>query len=63
MLFNTSRDCENIRIKNNVCRIHANLLRQNLIRTLTDINFSVYRIRLARLIECHDNDSRTIVLN
>lgn len=41
VLFNSSSDCENIGIKNNIIRVKSDSLDQQFVRSLTDFNFAV----------------------
>ena len=63
MLFNTRRYRKDIRVENDVGRFEADLLGQDLVRTLTDLDFALDRIRLALFVERHDDHGRTISSN
>lgn len=63
MLLNTGANGKDIRIENNVLWQKTDLLCQYSVSALTDGNFTLYSIGLTFLVECHDNDSCTILAN
>ncbi|MNE60957.1 hypothetical protein D3C80_1561380 [compost metagenome] len=60
VLFDTSRDGENIRVENNVFRREADLFGQNRVGAAANLNFALARIRLTDFIKGHDHDCRAV---
>ena len=63
VLFNTGSDSENIGIENNVTRVKAHLLGQDLISPRTDFSFALKGISLTLFIECHHNHGGAVTLD
>ena len=60
MLLDTGRDCENVRVENDVCGIDANLLCQYLVRAFANRHLAPHRVCLAGLVESHDDDGSAV---
>ena len=57
MLFETGRNREDVGIEDDVGRVKSCLLGQNLVRALADRDLALDRVRLAHLVERHDDDA------
>ena len=62
MFFQASGNRQDVWIKNNIIRWEARLLGQQVVRTPADVDFALEIVRLASLIECHD-DGRGAILS
>ncbi len=63
MFFDARRDRENIRVEDDILRRKADRLRQDFIGTRGNLDFALERIRLALLIERHDQRQRRITVD
>ena len=57
MLVDAGRDGEDVRVEDQILRREAGLLRQQLVRALADRDLALDRVRLALLVERHDDDA------
>ena len=57
VLFETGRNREDVGIEDDVGRVESCLLGQNLVRALADRDLALDRVRLAHLVERHDDDA------
>src|SRR5689334_19910003 len=60
VLFDASRDCEDIWIKDDVLRRKTDLLRENPVRPLAHFDLALERIRLALFIKRHYDYGRAV---
>ena len=63
MFLHTSGDCEDIKVEDDILRIHADLFGQNLKGALGDADFFVFRRSLSFLVKGHDDNGGSVAHN
>ena len=60
MFFDASSNCKDIRVENDVLGWESDLVYQDVVGALTDLDLALDGVRLALLVECHHDHSRTV---
>ena len=63
MLFDPSRDGEDVGVEDDVLGVVSGLLDEQLVRALADADLALQRVRLALLVEGHHHDRGAIFAN